>query len=349
MRQLAIIRRLCYNFQPLTNKIQLQMDQETEDTKKNIPQLPSGPGNKNTKKPLLPRYTSTSSAGSLVPYDPLTAYLREMRRFPRLTIEEEHSLALRYQENKDLEAAYKLVSSNLWLVVKLAREYEQAARNLLDLIQEGNIGLMEAIKNFDPYRGVRFPSYAVWWIRAYIVRFMIANLRMVKLGTTQAQRRLFFNLHKEKEKLEKMGIFPAAKLLAEKLNVKESEVLEMEQRLGSPDSSVDAPLLDEDEGGSLHNILASSGPTSEDIVAQKQRMEFIQKGFEDFAKTLKDKEKKIFQQRMLADDKVTLQELSEQLEISRERVRQIENRLKEKLKIFFKELLEQNGENLEFT
>ncbi|MCB0336716.1 MAG: sigma-70 family RNA polymerase sigma factor, partial [Bdellovibrionales bacterium] len=169
-----------------------------------------------------------SKSREVVSYNPLTAYLREMRNFPKLTREEEKELAVQYRENKDLEAAYQLVSSNLWLVVKIARDYEKAARSLLDLIQEGNIGLMEAVKNFDPYRGVRFPSYAVWWIRAYIVRYLIANWRMVKIGTTQAQRKLFFNLQKEKEKLERDGFYPGPKLLAEKLEVKEKEIIEMQ-------------------------------------------------------------------------------------------------------------------------
>ena len=288
-----------------------------------------------------------SSSKGLIPYDPLNAYLREMRRYPPLSREKEHELAVLYQENKDLGAAYKLVSSNLWLVVKIAREYERAAKNLLDLIQEGNIGLMEAVKNFDPYRGVRFPSYAVWWIKAYIIRYMIANLRLVKLGTTQAQRKLFFNLNKEKEKLEKMGVYPGPKLLAEKLNVKESEVLEMEQRLGSPDLSVDAPLR-EDGNSSLHGVLPSGAPSSEDLYARKQRMEFIKKGFEEFSETLKDKELIIFDKRMVSEDKATLQELSDELSISRERVRQIENRIKEKLHEFFSGKLQNKIDEFSF-
>jgi len=301
--------------------------------------------------PAKKKSSTDKRAGSsrgLVPYDPLSAYLREMRRYPPLTREKEHELAVNYQKHKDLDAAYKLVSSNLWLVVKIAREYERAARNLLDLIQEGNIGLMEAVKNFDPYRGVRFPSYAVWWIKAYIIRYMIANLRLVKLGTTQAQRKLFFNLNKEKEKLEKMGVYPGPKLLAEKLNVKESEVLEMEQRLGAPDLSVDAPLNTEDGTSSLHGVLASGAPSSEDLVARKQRLEFIQKGFEEFSKTLKNKELIIFDRRMVSDDKATLQELSDELSISRERVRQIENRIKEKLHDFFSSRVQNKKDELGF-
>lgn len=314
---------------------------EQKDRSKMLPQK-----RKEALPPSIPRGRGTTK--SLVPLDSFSAYLREMRKFPPLSREEEHELAVRYKEKNDIEAAYRLVSSNLWLVVKIAREYKRAAKNLLDLVQEGNIGLMEAVKNFDPYRGVRFPSYAVWWIKAYIVRYMIANLRMVKIGTTQAQRKLYFNLNKEKEKLERMGIFPKPKLLAEKLNVKESEVVEMEQRLGSPDLSVDAPL-GPGEDSDLHALLPSASPDSEELVFQKQRAEFIQDGFTEFAATLKEKEKIIFNRRMVSEERATLQELSDELGISRERVRQIENRIKEKLKDFFEGRLEDTDEVLEFS
>ncbi|MCB0354305.1 MAG: sigma-70 family RNA polymerase sigma factor, partial [Bdellovibrionales bacterium] len=268
------------------------------DTEKRSPSSSSAPVVRSenlpdTAKRSARRQSSKGAAKGLVPYDPLAAYLREMRSYPPLSREEEKELAIQFHEHKDLDAAYRLVSSNLWLVVKIAKEYQRSAKALLDLIQEGNIGLMEAVKNFDPYRGVRFPSYAVWWIKAYIVRYMIANLRMVKLGTTQAQRKLYFNLNKEKEKLERMGIYPGPKLLAEKLNVKEQEVLEMEQRLGAPDVSVDAPLRD-DSDASLHSVLPSSVPSGEDILARKEHRELIQSSFDDFAATLKGKELIIF-------------------------------------------------------
>lgn len=278
-------------------------------------------------------YPVTPASKQLTPYDPLRAYLRDMRRYPKLSREEEHQLAVQFRESNDLEAAYKLVTSNLWLVVRIAREYERAARNLLDLIQEGNIGLMEAIKNFDPYRGVRFPSYAVWWIRAYIVRYVIANLRMVKIGTTQAQRKLFFNLHKEKEKLEREGFSPGPKLLAERLDVKESEVIEMQQRLGSADLSVDAPLQDDSEGDLL-TVLPADQSSAEDLLAKKQFRQILAQSFEDFSATLNHKERMILEKRMLAEPKATLQDLAEELNLSRERIRQIEGRLQEKLKVF---------------
>jgi RNA polymerase sigma-32 factor len=156
-----------------------------------------------SEKALVPRSETLPAVRSsgVVPYDALSAYFREIRRYPKLSREEEHELAVQYKEHKDIEAAYALVASNLWLVVKLAKEYERTARHLLDLIQEGNIGLMEAVKNYDPYRGVRFPSYAVWWVKAYIVRYMIANLRIVKVGTTQAQRKLYFNLEEREREV----------------------------------------------------------------------------------------------------------------------------------------------------
>lgn len=285
-----------------------------------------------------PATAPVSRSRDIVPYDPLSAYLREAGRHPPLSKEEEYGLALRYFTDKDREAGYKLVVSNLWLVVKIAREYEKAARNLLDLIQEGNIGLIEAVKNFDPYRGVRFPSYAVWWVRAYIIRHIIANWRMVKIGTTQAQRKLFFNLRKEKEKLEREGFVPAPKLLAEKLNVKEDEVVEMEQRLGSSEISVDAPLQDDAEQN-LHGLLPSGAPSAEEQLGTRQLQELILKSFDAFAESLTEKERLIFRERMLGEEKATLQEISDKLSISRERVRQIENRLRERLKDFLSKSL----------
>lgn len=309
-------------------KVRLQKDSNIEVLPKTIDSL----------TPLLQKNSEDSSKSrDLVVYDPLKAYLREMRQYPPLTPEEEHELAVRYRENEDIDAAYSLVSSNLWLVVKIAKDYEKAARTMLDLIQEGNIGLMEAVKNFDPYRGVRFPSYAAWWVKAYIIRYLIANWRMVKIGTTQAQRKLFFNLQKEKEKLEQAGFEVEPKLLAEKLNVKEKEVIEMQQRLEAPDLSVDAPLGDEQDGGSLHSILPSSISTGEDAVVKKEYFRVLQQSFDKFSKTLNKKQKVIFDKRLRAEEVATLQELSDELNISKERVRQIGNTVQDKLKVFLEE------------
>lgn len=268
-----------------------------------------------------------------IAYNPLTAYIREMRSIPRMTPEEQQALALDYSQNKNLQSAYKLVKANLWLVVKIAREYERLARSVLDLIQEGNLGLMEAVKNFDPLRGVQLPSYAVWWIRAYIIRYILANWRLVKIGTTQAQRKLFFNLYKEKERLEKLGLDVTPKLLADSLAVKESEVIEMEQRLAGSDLSVDAPI-NQEEDATLHSVLPSADPASDELLARKEFQENIQKAFAEFKKTLNSKQLIIFEKRMLSEEKPVLQELANDLQISLERVRQIESQVKEKLKLF---------------
>src|SRR5262245_41003824 len=280
---------------------------------------------------------STDDAGSkdkaLVPFDPLQRYLAEIRRFRVLSREEEHNLAVEYKEYDNVEAAYKLVTANLRLVVMIAREYQKSFRNLLDLIQEGNMGLMDAVKNFDPYRGVRFPSYAVWWIRAYMIRYIMNDWRMVKIGTTQAQRKLFFNLQKEKEKLEAEGLAPGPKLLAQRLNVKEDEVVEMEQRLASRDLSVDMPMGN-DEEATLLNFLPDQKESPEEQIAETQYQQLLREKMEQFAAALKDKELVIFRERLLNEEPLTLREIGEKYDISRERVRQIEERVKRKLKTF---------------
>ncbi len=272
-------------------------------------------------------------AGALVRYDPLQRYFAELRRYPLLSREEEHRLAVRYKEQHDLEAAYRLVTANLRLVVLIAREYQRAFRNLLDLIQEGNIGLMEAVKNFDPYRGIRFPSYAVWWIRAYIIRYIMNNWRMVKIGTTQAQRKLFFNLQKEKDRLEAEGFVAGPALLAQRLDVKESEVVEMEQRLAARDLSVDAPVEAGDETTML-DFLPSKDATVEETVADAESRELISRKVKEFGDTLSGKDRVIFENRLLAEEPLTLQEIGDRYHISRERVRQIEERVKKKLKAY---------------
>lgn len=298
--------------------------------------------------PVVPEEVDVSEKDSdgekgLVPFDPLRRYLTEIRRYPLLSREEEHRLAVEYKEYNNIEAAFRLVTSNLRLVVMIAREYQRAFSNLLDLIQEGNIGLMEAVKNFDPYRGVRFPSYAVWWIRAYIIRYIMNNWRMVKIGTTQAQRKLFFNLQKEKERLETEGFTPGPRLLAQRLDVKEAEVVEMEQRLSSRDLSTDVPIGD-DEERTLLSVLPDNTQTPEESLAEKEYREALKEKMERFAEALKDKELVIFRERLLTEEPLTLREIGERYGISRERVRQIEERVKKRLKAYlskeFKDLKE---------
>ena len=278
---------------------------------------------------------SGTKGGALVPFDPLGRYLAEIRRFPLLTREEEIEIAKRYTKHHDPADAYRLVTANLRLVVKIAREFSHASRNLLDLIQEGNVGLMEAVRNFDPYRGIRFPSYAVWWVRAYIYRFLINNWRLVKIGTTQAQRKLFFNLRKETERLEAEGFTAQPLLLAQRMGVKESEVREMQERMAHNEVSLDQPVH-EDDAVQLLDVIPDSGDTPEEAAAHDEWRNFAREKVEQFASTLKDKELEIFRSRLLSEDPPTLQEVGSRFGISRERVRQIEARLKKRLKLFLK-------------
>lgn len=269
---------------------------------------------------------------ALIPTDSLSRYMAEIRRYALLSPEEEHELAVQYKEYGDVQAAYRLVTANLRLVVMIARSYQRAFQNLLDLIQEGNVGLMDAVRHFDPYRGVRFPSYAVWWVRAYIIRYIMNNWRMVKLGTTQAQRKLFFNLQKEKERLEAEGYSPEPKRLAHNLGVKEREVVEMEQRMAARDLSVDAPLDAGDESATFLDFLADQSANAEEAVSTLEYQQLIRRKLMDFAQTLEGKEEVIFNQRLFAEEPLTLQDIGDQYGISRERVRQLESRLKKKLK-----------------
>lgn len=258
----------------------------------------------------------------------------EIRRYPILDPEEEKALAIRYREKGDLEAAYKLVVSNLRLVVKIAMEYYNSwMTSVLDLIQEGNIGLMLAAKKFDPYRGVRLPYYASFWIRAYILRFIIENWRLVKVGTTQAQRKLFFNLRKEKERLEALGFTPGPKLLAQSLDVKESEVIDMDQRLGTREMSLDNPI-EQGSRESFKDLLPSEEVYLDERMANNQLKALFSQKIKEFRKTLKGRDMDIFETRTLASIPATLHEIGNKYRISHERVRQIEKNLLKRFKEF---------------
>ncbi len=315
------------------------LDLPLSDIQEGEPLPTENPNFSNDSMLLLP--LDQSDDKGVVVYDPLKRYLAEIRNIPALSREEEHELALKYFKEGDQIAGYKLVVANLRLVVMIAREYQRNVSNILDLVQEGNIGLLEAVKQYDPFRGIRFPSYAVYWVRAYMLRYLINNIRLVKVGTTQAQRKLFFNLQKEQEKLEADGFVPEAKLLAERLNVKESEVLEMQQRLALPDLSVDAPVNNSDEGaGDMHGILADSSQDLEGLVVREQFGEALRQAVFEFKGEVDDKERAIIDRRLFTDEPATLQEIADEFALSRERIRQIESRLKVRLKEFLRERLD---------
>ncbi|HUQ04295.1 MAG TPA: RNA polymerase factor sigma-32 [Kofleriaceae bacterium] len=279
----------------------------------------------------------SSERVSLIKRDPLQAYMQEARRFPLLTPDEEHSLATRLVEHGDTVAARKLVEANLRLVVKIAYEYRRAHKNLLDLVQEGNIGLIQAVRKFDPYRGVKLSSYAAFWIRAYILKFILNNWRLVKIGTTQAQRKLFFNLRKERERLEQLGFEASTKLLAENLQVTEKEVVEMEKRLAAPEASLDAPMPgDEDGGRSRLDFVPSEDERPDDAVANSEFASLFNAKLDAFEATLEGRELTIFRDRWRTDPPKTLQEIGDHYGVSRERARQLEKRVLDRLRKYLR-------------
>jgi RNA polymerase sigma-32 factor len=265
----------------------------------------------------------------------LHRYLQEISQYELLTREEADELAIKFREDGDQDAAYRLVSSNLRLVVKVAMDFQKYwMQNFMDLIQEGNVGLVQATKKFDPYRGVKFSYYAAYWIRAYILKFIMDNWRLVKIGTTQAQRKLFFSLNKEKKLLESQGFQAEPKLLAQRLNVKESEVIEMSQRMGGGDVSLESPVRADSED-EQKSFLPSDGPGIEEMVAGSQMKVRLADMISILKEKLNPKEMMILEERLLTDEPLTLQNIADRFDISRERVRQIEVNLLKKMKKFF--------------
>lgn len=291
-----------------------------------------------TKKDFLIPATKARRADTkaLVKSDPIQSYLNEISRYKLLTREQEVELGKRIQEEGDQEAAYIMTTSNLRLVVKIALEFQRIwMQNLLDLIQEGNIGLVQAVKKFNPYKNVKFSYYASFWIKAYILKFIMDNWRMVKIGTTQGQRKLFFRLKKEKQRLIEQGFDPKPKLLSERLGVSEKEVVDMDQRLANWDLSLDEPLKDDSNTERIEFINVEA-TTSEERVAKKEIEDILHIKVNEFKTTLNERELDIFNTRIFSDSPETLQEIGERYSISRERVRQIENNILKKMKAFFK-------------
>ena len=262
-------------------------------------------------------------------------YLRAVGGTHLLTPAEEKELALAYKAG-DERAATRLVEANLRLVVKIAEEYGRAGDTLLDLIQEGNLGLVRAVQKFDPARGVRLSSYAAWWIRAYILKYLLSNHRMVRVGTTLAQRRLFYRLRREREKLESSGVTAEASQIAEVLQVKETQVVEMEMRLGASEASLDAPVNEDSRSAQL-DFLSDDAAARPDVMVANDEFQFRLKGSLDkFVGGLQGREKDIAERRLLAEEPITLREIGLRYGVSRERARQLEANLKEKMKVFLK-------------
>jgi RNA polymerase sigma-32 factor len=231
------------------------------------------------------------------------------------------------------EAAVKLILANLRVCVAIASEYGLAGVDQMDLIQEGNVGLLQAMKKFDPTKNVRFYAYAAWWVRAFILRYLLNNFRLVKIGTTQEQRKLFYNLRKEKAKLERQGYIPDPKLLADRLNVRERDVIEMDQRLGSWELSLDQPMTEEGEG-TFHDLLPAAQPAIDDQLAETQLRVVFRKALSEFAKKLNEREEDILRNRLLSETPITLEDLGKKYAITKERTRQLEVKIIKKLREF---------------
>ena len=261
----------------------------------------------------------------------LFRYMQDVNTYKLLDNEETKALVIRYQEKGDQQAGDELVTANLRLVVKIAGDFQKYwTNNFLDLVQEGNIGLIKAIKKFEPERGIKFSYYATFWIRAYILKFIMDNWRLVKLGTTQVQRKLFYKLNKEKKVLETQGIKPESRLLAERLDVKETDIIEMEQRFNGPDISLESPVSP-DSQTEHKDMLSENGPSVEELAARREIIEKITDVLNKQKGSFCKREQVILEDRLLQDDSRSLKNIAEQFQISRERIRQIEARLLKKI------------------
>ena len=290
-----------------------------------------------------PEAVGGPASNDLIPTTTLSRYLAEVRRYPFLSKEEELRLFHEYQQFGTREAAVKLILANLRVCVAIASEYGLAGIDQMDLIQEGNVGLLQAMKKFDPTKNVRFYAYAAWWVRAYVLRYLLNNFRLVKIGTTQEQRRLFYNLRREKAKLERQGYVPDPKLLADRLNVRERDVVEMDQRLGSWELSLDQPMTDDGEG-TFHDLLPASQAPIDDQLADTQLRVLFRKKLAEFAKMLTEREEDILRNRLLSESPVTLEDLGKKYMITKERTRQLEAKIIKKLR----ELMKKDIQDFEY-
>ena len=265
--------------------------------------------------------------------DSFQLYIKEASRYPLLKPEEEHELAVRFRDSRDPKAAFRLISSHLRLVVKIAIDFQRRwMQNVLDLVQEGNVGLMHALYKFDPDKGIKFSYYASFWIKAYILKFIMDNFRMVKIGTTQVQRKLFFNLNRERQKLVAEGFDPDAEMLSQRLGVSKADIQEMDQSLAAGDVSLNVPVGDDSGSATRMDFLPAIGPAIEDSIATEEISGMLRGKIKTLLPSLSDKEIYILQHRLLSDAPETLREIGERFKVTRERVRQLEIRLLDKIK-----------------
>lgn len=281
---------------------------------------------------LSPPDLSDEDTKAIAPTDPVARYMSEIRRYPLLTREQEHELAVRYREKGDKKAAEQLVTANLRFVVKVAAEYSKFGARLIDLVQEGNVGLMHAVKEFNPYKGVRLITYAVWWIRGYIQEYLMRQYSMVRIGTTATQKKLFYQLQREKEQLEKMGLEQGIAQLSGRLGVSQEEVQDMQQRLSSRDVSLDQPLS-EDGPARLIDLQSEADPSSvDDTLGLQEQLHQLTEKIDEIRPSLNERERFLLDARLLSDEPLTLQEIGEKYGITREAVRQMEVRLMDKIR-----------------
>jgi RNA polymerase sigma-32 factor len=289
---------------------------------------------------VLERVLNPENLPGAVSADPLAQYVKEISRYKLLTHEEEEMLIKEMENTGDIEVAKKLVLANLRLVVKIALEYRSAWQNVMDLIQEGNIGLMKAVSKYDATKGAKLSYYASWWIRSYILKFILDNFRLVKIGTTNEQKKLFFNLLKEKERLIGMGISPDNKLIGENLGVSEKSVAIMDKRLSSGGSELSIEARLDDEGPSLGESLTNSDEIPiDERLSELQGVEILKEHLKTFLGDLKERDREIFEKRLLSEVPASLQSIADQYGVSRERIRQIEERLINNLKVYMSEFI----------
>jgi len=326
-------------------------DEEVEEGKlldaDGNPLDPLGPNNKTREVPRNLTMLAPPKRSSARSKDLLSYYLAEVRRYPLLDPQEEKELAIKWREDGDRLAAERLVTANLRLVIKLAFQYHRQWSSVLDLIQEGNVGLVEALRRYDPYRGIRFSSYAQYWIRAMILRYLMDNFRMVRLGSTRHGRKLFFQLKKEKERLINEGLIPSTKALAERLDVPEKEIVAVDLHLRAPAMSLEAPLGSDADGRPLQDVVASEGGTTpHEDTARRELGAIVREKLEVFAETLSDvREQAIWRERLVVADPLPLSALGLRFGVSKERIRQIEARMRKRLKTF---LRDEMGDEIDF-